>query len=324
MKSRLKNASENELLAVVCAADNRYAMPLCVMLYSLIENLKSNQKIVLFVIDGGIKWLNKRKIMKSLVREKGELEIQWLESRTSEMLALLENVKVSDYVTIATYYRLLIPYLLPDDLSKVIYLDSDLVLREDLRKLWDMDLEDNYLLAVQDMGAPYVSSRYGLATYKELGIPSDYKYFNAGVLVINLEKWRTDNITVKVIEYLEKYRERVRWWDQDGLNAILAGKWGELDPRWNQTPHIHRFQSWRESPFTENMYRNIVNAPYIIHFATGNKPWNFKINYKPTEKLFFQYLDRTLWSGWRPRESFNSKLNRYWRKFLRKITGQKC
>ncbi|MGK7893397.1 MAG: glycosyltransferase family 8 protein, partial [Xenococcus sp. (in: cyanobacteria)] len=170
---------------------------------------------------------------------------------------------------------------------------------------------------------PYVSSPNGLIKYKELGLKENDKYFNSGVLVINLDKWRSDNLSEEVIKFIQINRESIRWADQDGLNAILVNKWGELDQRWNQTSMIHKYSCWQESPFTEEVYNNTLNEPYIIHFSSQIKPWHFKVTYKcPNEDLFFEYLDRTAYSGWRPKESLKKKLNRYWKKLLSKFNNK--
>lgn len=296
---------DTKSIVVVCAADNGYAMPLAVMICSVIENLKSDCKLDLFVIDGGIKEYNKRKIIRAL--ESAQWDVKWVQPPDG----LLEKMKLSGHITVATYYRLLIPELLPRQFKKAIYLDSDLIVNEDLGKLWNIDMGENYLLAVQDTSIPYVSSPGGLVNYKELGILPNHKYFNAGVLVINLEKWRAERIDAKVIKYLEQNRDCVRWWDQDGLNAVLVGKWRELDPRWNQTPAIYSYPSWRDSPFPEKIYSAILNNPYIIHFASASKPWNSRDKH-PATNLFFQYLDMTAWSGWRL-----TFWRRLWRRLVR-------
>jgi lipopolysaccharide biosynthesis glycosyltransferase len=307
-------------LTIVCAADDKYVMPLTVTINSVLANLRNHQQIVVFVIDGGIRQSNKHKIINSLSTEKVDVKIQWVQPRAD----LLEKMKVSGHVTVATYFRLLIPDLLPDWFNKAIYLDGDIVVNEDLGKLWDLELGDNYLLAVQDTSAPYVSSPAGLTNYKELGIPSDWKYFNAGVLAINLQKWRTDSVSAKVIQYLAENEEHVRWWDQDGLNAILAGKWGELDPKWNVMllPHLYDCPSLRNNTFNEDVYNGIVKNPCILHFASSSKPWTYNYRF-PAKDLFFQYLDQTAWSGWRPKESFKSKINRsWWWKFMKETKNR--
>ena len=295
--------SNNEPIVLVCAADDNYGMPLTTTVHSALVNLKNKQKVVLFIIDGGIRESTKRKIIKSLSSE--QVEISFVQANE----ALLENMKVSDVLTLATYYRLLIPELLPKHFEKVIYLDSDLIVKGDLGQLWNIDLGDNYVLAVQDICQRYIWNAGGLRNYQQLGISPESKYFNGGVLVINLEKWRAENTGRKTIEFLEQNKEYVQWHDQDGLNGVLAGKWGELDPRWNQMHAIHEYSLWTESPYEEDVYNDVLHNPYIVHFTTPPKPWQRGCKH-PSKDLFFQYLDQTAWSGWR---------NTIWRRALRRV-----
>jgi lipopolysaccharide biosynthesis glycosyltransferase len=287
-------------------------MPLAVTARSILENLDRKRKLQLFIIDGGIEKSNKRKIQKSLNCDR--CTIEWLKVSNSVVENLPLATGVSSHVSIASYYRLLIPELLPKDLPKAFYLDSDLIVDRDLGELWDIDMGENYLLAVQDPGTPYVSSQpFGLARYQELGIPADAKYFNAGVLAINLEKWRSDRIAGKIFEYLDRNRQYVRSHDQDGLNAVLAGKWGELNPCWNQQWAIFTYHSWQESPLSEAVYNEVINRPYIVHFSSVAKPWN-TIDEHPFNHLFFRYLDLTAWKGWRL-----TKSRRLWRRVNREL-----
>lgn len=99
--------------------------------------------------------------------------------------------------------------------------------------------------------------------------------------------------------------------DQDGLNAILAGKWQEIHPLWNQMPRIYDYSSWNESPFAEDIYNELLHRPYIIHCTNYPKPWcaGLRVECKhPKKHLFFQYLDMTAWSGWR--DTFGRRLGR--------------
>ena len=288
--------SSHQPIVLVCAADDNYAMPLAVTVYSALANLKNKQKkVVLFIIDGGIKPATKRRITESIDSIGLEqLEISWVRPNES----LIENLTLVRHFTIAVYYRLLIPQIIPKHFDKVIYLDSDLVVQGDLEQLWNIDMGDNYVLAVQDYTQWYVSMAVGLRNYQERGINPDYKYFNSGVLVINLEKWRSDNIPSKVVEYIEQNKDYVRDCDQDGLNVVLAEKWGELDRRWNQMPRIYTYPSWQDSPYDEELYKEILHHSHIVHFTNYPKPWQRGCEH-PNTALFFQYLDRTAWSGWR-------------------------
>jgi lipopolysaccharide biosynthesis glycosyltransferase len=274
-----------EPIVLVCAADENYAMPLAVTVYSASLNLKSKQTIELFVIDGGIKESTKFRIKKSLASE--SITISWVQPTEK----LFDKLPMTDTLTTATYYRLLIAQLIPTHFHKAIYLDTDVVVKGNLSQLWNIDIGDNYVLAVQDI------------------CQRSFKYFNSGVLVINLEKWRTENIGSRVIEYIEQNRDSIRWLDQDGLNGVLAEKWGELDPRWNQMHAIHECSSWTESPYAEDVYNDVLHNPYILHFTTPPKPWQRGCQH-PCQDLFFQYLDMTDWSGWR---------NTIWRRMWRRV-----
>jgi len=301
-QSSPKSSTDIESIIVVCAADNNYSMPLAVTMRSAIENLKDNCKIIFYIIDGGITNLNKQKILKSLILGRCEVKFvsmpDYLLRDIQEAHKTLEsaNRRIKSHITIASFYRLIISELLPNNVEKVIYLDCDLVVKGDLGQLWQSDIENSYMLATQDTWIQYVSNPYGLLNYQELGIPSDLKYFNAGVLLINLKKWRTDNISAKAITYLKQNREYIRWHDQDVLNALLYGQWGELGPRWNLSATIFGGY-WKECPFTEEVYNAVIMEPNIIHFTTEKKPWTSR--HTLCKEYFYYYLDMTAWSGWR-------------------------
>ena len=305
----------DDTIVLVCAADDAFAMPLAAMIRSVLYNSSPEMRILLYVMDGGITKRNKRKILNSW--DLNRITVEWL----TPDLSILNDLKVSDHISVATYFRILVPDIIPERSQKAIYLDCDLIVMGDIGQLWDADFNGSYLLAVQDMSAPYMcsstalrnyplcapylSADTALTNYQELGLSAECKYFNGGVLVLNLEKWREDNISKAVIDYLEGNKEHVRWWDQDGLNAVLAGQWSELDLRWNQMPHIYRYPSWEESPFDEDVYNQVISNPYIIHFATGSKPWHHDCSH-PARDLFFHYLDMTDWAGWRPKAPFKN------------------
>ncbi|MBE9233102.1 glycosyltransferase family 8 protein [Cuspidothrix issatschenkoi LEGE 03284] len=317
-------STDNEPIIVVCASDNNYAMPLAVTVRSALVNLKSQRKILLFIIDGGIKNHNKQKILQSISIDNCEIKFipkpdSWLD------LMKFDNLEKKHWLSVsgAAFYRLMIAELLPKQFDKAIYLDCDLVVRGNLEELWTNDLADNYILAVQNLRIPYVSSPWGLLNYKELGISPDTKYFNSGVLVINLKKWRDDKMTIKAIEYLNKNKEYIRMHDQDGLNALFANQWGELDPRWNVPPYITDiYPSWADSLFSEEVYNVLISEPYIIHYLTDKKPWTSR--HTPLKDYFFHYLDMTAWSGWRLTtwRRLKLKLIHKFENLMSKITNQ--
>jgi lipopolysaccharide biosynthesis glycosyltransferase len=305
----MSSVLKNEPIAIVCAADDNYAMPLAVSVRSALVNIKNERQVVVFIIDGGIKPHNKRKICQSFA---GRCEVKWL-TVPDELLSRMKMISSSDtgkltgaeYVSITSYYRLFISEILPTQFNKVIYLDSDIVVSGDVSNLWEIDIKDNYLLAVQDheVFCPYVSSPNGLLNWKELGFASDSKYFNAGVLVLNLEKWRSDDMCTKALDYLAKNRQYIRWHDQDILNAIVKGQWGELDRRWNKMD-------------PQRLTSEDVENAYIIHFTSMAKPWSTLEQYAPRD-LFYHYLDLTAWSGYRL-----TLWRRLWRRLKREVNNR--
>lgn len=295
------DSQKNSPIIIVCAADDKYAMPLAVTVRSALENLKSDCRIILYIIDGGIQNRNKQRILKTLESDKCEVKFISILQASIDSVENIHKYAITEgqakkYISIATYFRLFIPDILPQQIEKVIYLDCDLIIKGDLNQIWQLDLEDNYVLAVQDSWMPFAKD--GLLNYQQLGIEPSAKYFNAGVLVINIKKWRTDKIFARAIEYLDLNRDCTRFADQDVLNILFSSKWGELHPRWNVTARTYEYSSWQETPYSEDVYNNLIlEMPHIIHFISGEKPWNCQD--VPLKEHFFQYIDMTAWSGWR-------------------------
>lgn len=275
---------------VVCASNDKFAMPMTVMLKSISLN-SSASLINAFILDGGISSESKEKIYTSLIDSKISLHFYKIDD--SNIL----DMKTSQSISIAAYYRLLIADLLPKNIHRVIYLDCDLILEDDIRKLWSIPLNDKSLLAVPEMNrdAMHVSSPSGLKLYNELKIPKENKYFNSGVLMLNLDKWRANDISHNIFNYLRKYKEHVRWYDQDGMNAVLWNDWDELPPQWNVQSVLYMYNSWEESTFTQKIYNEIKKHPSMIHFTFDwYKPWNINCTH-PLKSRFQYYLNLTQW-----------------------------
>ena len=280
-------------LHVAAACDQSYAMPLAVTLASLSANLRPSRSVRVHVMQRQLPIELRQKIERST--RPGAVEINWIDIGTNHLQSLRATLRSFDTVSLESYYRLLLPDVLPQDLDKVIYLDSDLVVISDLSRLWDMDVTATSLFAASELApsSRLVSSSAGIRLYRELGLSPDLKFFNSGVMLINLRKWRQDRVALRAFVYLEAAMQYLRWHDQEALNAVLAGDWNELDPRWNVTMHLFRADS------KSAQSRRLLREPYIVHFNSAIKPWqrDFSLGFR---ELFFQYLDKTAWSGWRP------------------------
>lgn len=200
----------------------------------------------------------------------------------------LNNVRISDHCldgvaasgeyTRTTYRKLFIPDVIPHD--KVLYLDSDLVVVNPLGELYAVDVEDVYLAAVVNPG---------FSRHRQLGMDPGSRYFNAGVMLMNLKKWREDSIRAKVLQFAQNHPESVLA-DQDGLNAVMNGRWKELSPKYNLQTYY--FENAGNGASLPSAVREAVASPTIIHFTACPKAWYFKSTDK-YKYLYWKYLRLT-------------------------------
>ena len=205
----------SERMTLVTLADERYALTLAVLGRSLSENSRSGRCATLYVVDGGIAPETKRHLIASWDPERIRVEFvppQFGEERELPVWGRLPPL---------TYARVFVPLLVPEECRKAIMLDSDVVIQADIERLWNVELGDRGVLAVQDPAVPFVSSKSGLRRYRELGIPAGHPYFNAGVMVINVEKWRRIDVSRRVMEFIRGNADELNYCDQDGLNASM-------------------------------------------------------------------------------------------------------
>lgn len=331
-------SATNRDVVVASCADERYAMPLAVTIRSTLDHLGPNRRLKLFVLDGGLTAESKARLLSSWTDPR--LTVEWLRPNVE----LLGDLPVSEHMTSATYLRLLIPKLLPDDVHRLIYLDSDLLIRRDLGDLWDEPQGKHAVLAVQDLAAPcldavnylphfdrcrnYLAANTPVPNFRELGLPADGLYFNGGLLVIDLAQWRREHYAERMLECLREHRQHVLWCDQYALNVVFAGKWRSIDRRWNQGAHIFQYPSWRESPFDRETFRDLRANPWIVHFCSPSKPWHYFCRH-PFRRTFRQCVKHTAWRGWQPeapqnyfsewRDCYYWPLRREWKSQVRAI-----
>ena len=298
-------------VVVACACDDHYAMPLTVMLQSAAKNLHPKSRLTVYFIDGGLKESSWIAIKESLV----DLPIDVYSLKPD--YSLVDHLHTSHHVTPAAYLRLLTAEILPVEIEKAIYLDSDVLVCDDLTQLWRMPVHDQYCLAVPDIACPYIDARKGclnfrkanpymasfcpVPNYRELGLNGSAEYFNSGVMVLNLKRWRDDQVAAQMMQCLADNEEHIWCWDQYALNVIFYERWGRLPVRWNQGTHALEYPSLNTSPVDRDEFQMMLQDPGIVHFTTEFKPWHFHWTHLRGD-LFFEALDNTAWQGWRPED----------------------
>ena len=280
-------------IATVLAADDRFSRPLAATVRSVVSRLTPGRGLDLYLCDMGITAPNRDKI--SAAAAHPDVRLHWVTTLGSEVEQLPE---ASAGISRATYARLFIPRVLPPGLSRALYLDCDLIVRRCVGEFFDMPLGDLAALGVADAGSPYVSSLYGVPYWSRNGRRADDINFNAGVLLLNLRAWRDDDIPSAAVKYLTDGRHRFLA-DQEAINAVLPGRIGQLDPRWNvQTEH---FQPPHQAtlPLDEAQLSELIKDPWIVHFTTAVKAWSYECTH-PFRGEWFAGLDQTPYRGWRP------------------------
>ncbi|TWU37413.1 glycosyltransferase family 8 protein [Novipirellula artificiosorum] len=321
MNQTENKAASMDPIIVVSGSDEAYAMPLAVTLRSAIESLAEPRSMQLYIFDGGMTDESKRRIADSCNNPR--VAIQFIEVSMST----LSHLPVDGHISSSAYLRLLIPQILPTSIDRAIYLDSDLIVCRDLGELWDLPLNRHLVLAAQDSAAPYIdaaiamksythfkrflASPLPIANYKSLSLDPCSKYFNTGVLLIDVDRWRRERIDAQLFECLEKHREHVLWWDQYALNVVLYGRWGELNPQWNQGAQVHLFPSHHDSPFDRETYTRLMTDPWVIHFTSPSKPWHYYCRH-PAKRLFQRHLAKTAWAHFEA-EKPNALLRTWWK-----------
>ena len=259
-----------EVVPIFFTVDDGYIPFLAVTLQSLIDTSSNEKEYVIKILYTNITEENIEKIKKY---ERKNINIEFV-----NLSYYIEKVKdklyTRDYYTKTTYFRLFIPNLYPQ-YNKAIYLDSDIVLLKDVALLYDVDLENNLVGAVPD---DVIQTFEVFQTYVEkvVGVAHYENYFNAGVLVMNLDELRKFKFQEKFIYSLEKIKFAVAQ-DQDYLNRLCKGRVKLLDPGWNRMPIS------KKSIDEKNIK--------LIHYNLAYKPWHFEdILYKD---YFWKYAKKT-------------------------------
>lgn len=248
------------------ASDDNYAQPLGASLCSMFDNFKSDKYILkILILDGGITEENKIKINKIGNIFNKEIIFKKISNDDFKKFPLVQ------YFSIVMYYRLLIPTFFKEIANKVIYVDCDTLVLGNIASLYETNIDNFYLGAIRDNVESSVL-KLGCPFYKYIK-----KYFNSGVLLMNIKKMNEDDFVKKSFDFINEHSSELLYPDQDTLNYLCIDNWYELNKEWNT-------QLDRSSG-------EIKPRPSILHYTTGYKPWHaFYHNYY--QKYYMGYLKK--------------------------------
>ncbi|MBN9660361.1 MAG: glycosyltransferase family 8 protein [Acidobacteria bacterium] len=247
------------VIPIVCAVNRHYVTPLVVMLSSLKQHLRHGAACELYLVHSGIPDATLG-VISSILKTHSILLTPGL---------LAKAPRVRHYPPEASS-PLLLPEVLPSSLERVLFLDADMLVLGDIAELWATPLEGHVLAAAADAAVPLCSSPRGVKDWRALGIQRDTPYFNCGVLLIHLGRWRERAVTQRALRYFEYTREPIDFLHQEALNAVLWDDWKHLDQCWNL------LASRAGRPF-DRQGGDEWKRPGIVHFAGRMKPWRAPI-----------------------------------------------
>lgn len=199
----------------------------------------------------------------------------------------LKKFQTHAHFTEAAYLRLFLPRLLPENITRVLYLDSDLIVRTNLAELYHKNLDGFSTAMVPELE-------------KKNQDPRQRQYYNSGVILMDVQAWRRGNQSEKIITYAEEHPEKLEFVDQDAIDETIHHEIKSLDLRWNCiTPYYDAKLERDYSAKHIELIKAAISKSSIVHFTTNSKPWNY-INCHPYKKEFWQYLHNTPYKNTRP------------------------
>ncbi len=276
----------DEAVHVAFCCDAAYATPMVVAVQSVLRHARAPENLVFWIGTTAEDLPHALAVREVIQRANARLHVRLLTS----VLHRLQHAPVRGHLSSAAYFRLFLTELLPAALSRVIYLDSDVIVCRPIEELWWTPLD----------GKPMAGVLKPRATEAiEVGLQSEADYFNSGVMLIDLDAWRRLDVSRRALDFVQHHPGRIHGHDQPALNHVFAGAWKRLDFRWNQ-----QFKFFVHTAgylgVPASALRELRTRPFIIHYTTGSKPWHYS-NDHPLQRRYFEVLDETAFAGWRPR-----------------------
>lgn len=294
---------------IIFSSDDAYVQHLGVLLISIFKN-NSKENIVIHLLSDELSAENKE-VLFFIVEKQYEQKLV-----IYEMDKNLFNefpLRTQDHISIAAYYRLKIADILPKEISRVLYMDCDMIVTGSLRPLWEIDINEVAVAAVMD------NLSFASETYKRLSFPSKDKYFNSGLLLINLLYWRQINVFVEALQIVEKKMDELLWHDQDILNILFHNRWLHLPYRWNIMNTLMRPLPFYSSDMIKEI-DNEVRHRVIVHYSCAWKPWIYPCD-NPLRFEYYKYLAFSPWNGFKPKVTIRKRV-KWWIHNIRIAVGE--
>ena len=278
------NKPSERCISVVFALDDSFFINLAPCIQSLLEHASLEHYYDLIVLSSDLSDEHEH-VLKVMIAGRSNVLLRVFDVSALIASHRLKNLKTGKRLSSATYFRFFIPQLL-GDYDKVLYLDGDTIIMEDVAVLYHTDISDFYAAAVVDANIIQDMSRtFAQYVKQELGMADPSQYVNAGVMLFNLNKIRKDFDADCFFK--ASLGKSLKHHDQDVLNSLLYGNVLFLPHKYNVMWLNRSF--YEGMPECEDMLRN----PAIIHYAGGAKPFCKNGAYRQAASYYWQYAQKT-------------------------------
>jgi lipopolysaccharide biosynthesis glycosyltransferase len=282
-----------EPVVLALAANERYFPGLYCAVASILNHLDGRREVDFKVLDGGISE-GSRKLLSDFVERSGRsVQLEYVPIDDS----IFHGATVGPGRSHMAYCRVLLPHLLC--VSRLIYLDCDVLVFRDLSQLFDFELPAGKFVAAVPDSETLSLAQDSLVMAKAMNLPAEGAYFNSGVMVMDLDELRRKHFSERAIEFLNRWRGNYRFWDQSAINFLLQGQIDELPDYWNRA-------SWRFNQQENN------DLDCVLHYTTS-APW-FRATRGPAQTLFERFAEEAGLPVNRQSSDFKRSVRRnFWR-----------
>lgn len=278
---------------ILLSSDDNYARHMgAVILSTLQHNVKDFEEIHFYIVNNNISVQN-LKNLDSMIAEYPKAKLHYIDfSQWASQLKL----NLCWQISMSAYGRLFLGEMLPCDIHRIIYLDCDMIVCQSLLSMWQTEMGDFAVGAIQDQVNDDVKGAVGLE-------PKD-KYFNSGMLLINLDKWRNEKLGEKCLKFINDHNGQVLHHDQGTLNGVLRNKWFRLPLCFNiMTVHyifnqkqILGYFKDHADFYPQSEIDTAKRYPVILHFTPSftTRPW-VRGCVHPKKNLYWETFAQTPW-----------------------------
>ena len=281
------------MIEIVLCTDDNYVMPTSVLINS-IRITNPEAKIHYNIVSSGLSDSAKKKFSENLLGKNASIDFYTVDQEILNGCP----VRPGEHISIAAYFRFLLPTILPENMNKVLYMDGDIVCVDDITPLWETSLEGFAAAAIPDMHCD------DIRILNRLPLAESSEYYNSGVMLINLDWWRKNDVQNKSIFFATHNEDICTYHDQDVLNVILQGSIKTLSIRYNLQEH---FLERKGNLFIDKKYYDdldfSVQNPVMLHYTGQKKPWHNEC-FNPLKDVWRAFYYKSEWK----KQKFTNKL----------------